>query len=290
MTPPDSPTGRPLGTLLGDAQALVATATAEALHAAGSTRELRLLERIASANAADGHRTHHMRRRLDIKVAQPGTIAATFAARGWLTSTDQAWRLTPAGDAERARLTAIVASAVGDTTENSELAEALTTAIDSLGGPDAARTARRAQRRPMRERMGMRGNDSMRTGCGHPHSRHHRNGGHGAHGGHGRGYGHGRDPHGHGHGHDGHGHADDGHTGPGGRGCAHGPHAHGHAEHDGHAGHAGHGNHDNHGEYAGHGGHGEHGHTCEGNPRGRGFGRRHGRPHDFDSTSTDTER
>ncbi len=254
MTPPNSPADSSIGALLRDAQALVATATTEALREAGSSpRELRLLERIASANATDGHRAHHMRRRLDIKVAQPGTIAATFASRGWITFTDQIWRLTPAGDAERARLTAIATAAVGNTTENSELAEALTTLIDSLGGSVAARAARRAQRRRMRERMGMRthGNGSMRTGCGH--------------------------------------------TGHGGRGYAHGPHAHSHAEHDNHADHAGHAGHAGHAEHAGHGGHGEHGHTCEGkphgvHPRGRGFGRRHERPHDFESASTDTER
>ncbi|MGF3053175.1 hypothetical protein ACQUSY_04300 [Microbacterium sp. YY-03] len=179
MTPPDSPftpsTNGPLGALLGNAQALVAAATAQALREAGSSpREFRLLQRLARISEVAGtDHARHLRRRIDVKVAQPGSMAATFAARGWLAYTDQAWHLTTAGETELARLENVVAEIIPAT--NTDLGEALTALIDSLGGEEAAREAHRTQRR----RMGKRFTAKMhRFGHAHHHrcdheSRHH---------------------------------------------------------------------------------------------------------------------
>lgn len=190
MTPPDSTAttsdNRSLGALLRDAQALVANATERALRDAGSSlREFRLLDRLARLGEIDhAERARHIRHSLDVKVAQPGSVAATFAARGWIAFTDQAWRLTPAGEAECARLDDIITASI-PAAHGDALNEALTSLIDSLGGADAAREARRTKRDQMRERMasrmpgfgpwrGMRHgmHPGMRHGMRHAHAEH----------------------------------------------------------------------------------------------------------------------
>lgn len=131
----DNTAPRNLSALLRDAHLLLDAQIEKALSEAGSNRrELRLLRRLENGDNT---------KRVGMHVERRGSLASTFATRGWIEYAEGAWRLTATGSSEYARLQGIVSDAVTSAAgDASTLTADVSTLVESLGGADAARAAR----------------------------------------------------------------------------------------------------------------------------------------------------